>query len=939
MKSLRLASLVVLMAFLAAGVVRAQDTDQDKKEKESLRERILKKVDERLKRETERIKKEIEQILAEELGAAKRAEKSPEKKPDQKPEKKPQKKSEKASLEISADEPGWLGLWMESLSDELAEDLGVKRDDGAVIADVVAGGPAEKSGLKKNDLVLSFGGEQIGTPEEMLAKVNTTKAGETVKVVVQRADGKKTLTVELGNRPSNAAVAKTPRTEKKVTAKKETAAKPERRDGGTQGQLRDRIKGFLDKMMTEDKHEDEGKDEAESKVERPARKEDRTERPATNRLQDRIKDFMDRMAGGGKGEEEGEDAGEDEDDENGESEDSMRDEGKGGNGIEQLGEIAKRFFDEILNDRRGGKDEGEEGLEGEEGDEEGEEGGQGPGFERLLEGARSWMEKNAPDLRDQFEKLQEGIGKGKDGMGKGAQGLREQVQRLLEGLQGENGEELQDMLKGMDFDQLRDRFRDMFQGGDFEKMLGDDDEGGDLEGEDEGMEEAEEAPARKNVPAEREAVAPQGGAFLGVNLDEVTEELRAHHELGERGVMVTAVVEGSPAGKAGLKQWDILLSCNGKDVNSVEDVIALMQKGKPGQKVKIDLLRRGKDKTVEVELGARNSAPSPKLLRPFHFVSLDLPQGVLFAPGGDPKQDEAKKNEAKKRAPARRQGADQMRDQLRQGLSVFRSFMKDQELYWQVATKDGQVFYKRKIDPQELMGMAQDGGGDFLRNLFSGRRDQRSGDSSGRHESGPVTELESSRKGGVRVYEAPGIRIEIRDDAASQGGSRRQAVEQVIRDLPGRAGKALEAARIHIDDLGDEIKEFNLPIGPGGRPGRILIEKMTGEDDGDLREKLSELHGELKSLRGPIGIRKHLPQVEGEDNVIFFANPNEHRTFDIEIEECPGSVKVIRKQTGSGEQCCEQESAARKAGKHVEEKKIEKKKTKKSRKPSKNDAI
>lgn len=84
-----------------------------------------------------------------------------------------------------------LGIRMERLTPVVVEQLGLERGQGVAIVAVVEGTPAEKAGLKANDILLEFGGKPVGdSPEDVARRVNEVKAGEKVDLVVMRK-GKK----------------------------------------------------------------------------------------------------------------------------------------------------------------------------------------------------------------------------------------------------------------------------------------------------------------------------------------------------------------------------------------------------------------------------------------------------------------------------------------------------------------------------------------------------------------------------------------------------------------------------------------------------------------------------------------------------------------------------------------------------------------------------
>jgi PDZ domain len=79
--------------------------------------------------------------------------------------------------------------------------------------------------------------------------------------------------------------------------------------------------------------------------------------------------------------------------------------------------------------------------------------------------------------------------------------------------------------------------------------------------------------------------------------------LRAHLDLPkDQGLLVANVVPNGPAAKAGLKQYDILLKGNGKDLHEMKDLIDLvMSEGAKKGQITLDVLRRNKHETVNLK--------------------------------------------------------------------------------------------------------------------------------------------------------------------------------------------------------------------------------------------------------------------------------------------------------------------------------------------------
>ena len=91
--------------------------------------------------------------------------------------------------------------------------------------------------------------------------------------------------------------------------------------------------------------------------------------------------------------------------------------------------------------------------------------------------------------------------------------------------------------------------------------------------------------------------------FLGVTIFDKPTAARYGYQLSiEKGVYVFQVAIDSPAGRAGFQRGDIILSIDGKDVNSVADVRNEVAAHKVGDKVKVRYDREGREETVEVTL-------------------------------------------------------------------------------------------------------------------------------------------------------------------------------------------------------------------------------------------------------------------------------------------------------------------------------------------------
>jgi len=96
-------------------------------------------------------------------------------------------------------ERGWLGVTIRDLTPELAKSVHAESLKGALIVDVAKGGPAEKAGIKKNDVVIAYRGKEIPDSSTLRNDVAETAIGTEAKITVLRSGKKEELTVRIGS--------------------------------------------------------------------------------------------------------------------------------------------------------------------------------------------------------------------------------------------------------------------------------------------------------------------------------------------------------------------------------------------------------------------------------------------------------------------------------------------------------------------------------------------------------------------------------------------------------------------------------------------------------------------------------------------------------------------------------------------------------------------
>jgi serine protease Do len=93
---------------------------------------------------------------------------------------------------------GWLGVRVQSVTEEIAETMGMGRPRGALIAGVTADGPAARGGIQTGDVVIRFGARDIGEMRDLPRVVAETPVGQEVPVTVLRNGREQSLTVTVG---------------------------------------------------------------------------------------------------------------------------------------------------------------------------------------------------------------------------------------------------------------------------------------------------------------------------------------------------------------------------------------------------------------------------------------------------------------------------------------------------------------------------------------------------------------------------------------------------------------------------------------------------------------------------------------------------------------------------------------------------------------------
>jgi serine protease DegQ len=94
--------------------------------------------------------------------------------------------------------------------------------------------------------------------------------------------------------------------------------------------------------------------------------------------------------------------------------------------------------------------------------------------------------------------------------------------------------------------------------------------------------------------------------FIGIQMSYLTPEIaRLLRVETDTGVLVLEVVPGGPAERAGMRPGDVIVSVNGDSVDTVEAVLGVLRARRPGDRVRVEVIRRGQRQTFEVTLAER----------------------------------------------------------------------------------------------------------------------------------------------------------------------------------------------------------------------------------------------------------------------------------------------------------------------------------------------
>jgi serine protease Do len=95
----------------------------------------------------------------------------------------------------------WLGVQIQNVTQPIADSLGMKQTEGALVATPESGGPAAKAGIKAGDVITAVNGTQIKSSRELAQQIAGLSPGSSVKLDILRNGKTQSVTVALGTMP------------------------------------------------------------------------------------------------------------------------------------------------------------------------------------------------------------------------------------------------------------------------------------------------------------------------------------------------------------------------------------------------------------------------------------------------------------------------------------------------------------------------------------------------------------------------------------------------------------------------------------------------------------------------------------------------------------------------------------------------------------------
>ncbi len=105
-------------------------------------------------------------------------------------------------------ERGWIGVKVQGVNANMAESLGMKNAEGAIVDEAQADGPAAKAGVQSGDVITAVNGDAVRDSRDLAKKIGALTPGAKVSLSVTRQGEQKTIALTLQTMPSDQKQAK-----------------------------------------------------------------------------------------------------------------------------------------------------------------------------------------------------------------------------------------------------------------------------------------------------------------------------------------------------------------------------------------------------------------------------------------------------------------------------------------------------------------------------------------------------------------------------------------------------------------------------------------------------------------------------------------------------------------------------------------------------------
>ncbi len=99
---------------------------------------------------------------------------------------------------------GWIGVQIQPVTKDIADSMGLKNTDGALVAEPAENSPAAKAGIKAGDLIVAVNGERIANARELSRRIAQMGPGQSARLTILQRGAEKTVNVTLGELPTQA---------------------------------------------------------------------------------------------------------------------------------------------------------------------------------------------------------------------------------------------------------------------------------------------------------------------------------------------------------------------------------------------------------------------------------------------------------------------------------------------------------------------------------------------------------------------------------------------------------------------------------------------------------------------------------------------------------------------------------------------------------------